>query len=102
MKEVDNSLYRPTINVGAGKVKQALWYFTNIFFLKNSLVVFSGLKIFLLKLFGGRVGKGVVIKPGVNIKYPWKLSLGSNSWIGENVWIDNLSEVVIGKNKNVS
>lgn len=102
MREVDNSLYRTTINVGAGKVKQVLWYFINIFFIKNSLIVFSGFKIFLLRLFGASIGKGVVIKPGVNIKYPWKLSIGNNSWVGESVWIDNLSDVFIGKNVTLS
>jgi putative colanic acid biosynthesis acetyltransferase WcaF len=52
----------------------------------------------LLKLFGAKIGKGVLIKPKVNIKYPWKLSIGDYTWIGENVWIDNLAEVNIGKN----
>ena len=102
MKQVDNSIYKTTIEIGAGKVKRLLWYFMNVFFFKNTLNIFSGLKVSLLKLFGARVGKGVVIKPGVNIKYPWKLSIGNNSWIGESVWIDNLSEVIIGKNVTLS
>ncbi|HNU59950.1 MAG TPA: colanic acid biosynthesis acetyltransferase WcaF, partial [Aquaticitalea sp.] len=34
----------------------------------------------------------------VNIKYPWKLQVGNNCWIGENVWIDNLGLVIIGDN----
>src|SRR5690606_30573777 len=33
-----------------------------------------------------------------NIKYPWKLEIGDYTWIGEEVWIDNLEKVVIGKN----
>jgi putative colanic acid biosynthesis acetyltransferase WcaF len=53
-------------------------------------------------LFGCSLGKGVVIKPNVNIKYPWKLSLGSNIWIGERVWIDNLDNVTIGNNVCIS
>jgi len=58
----------------------------------------SGWRVALLKLFGADLGQGVVIKPHVNIKFPWKLSIGDNSWIGERVWIDNLAEVHIGKN----
>lgn len=42
------------------------------------------------------MGKRVVIKPHVRIKYPWKLTIGDYSWIGEGVWIDNLAEVNIG------
>ena len=44
----------------------------------------------------------MVIKPGVNIKYPWHLTIGDNSWIGENVWIDNLADVRIGQNCCIS
>jgi putative colanic acid biosynthesis acetyltransferase WcaF len=48
------------------------------------------------------VGKGVIIKPRVNIKYPWKLTIGNQVWIGENVWIDNLGLVSIGNNVCIS
>ena len=56
----------------------------------------NGLKTRLLRLFGARVGKGVVIKPCVNIKYPWRLTIGDHAWLGEQAWIDNLADVVIG------
>lgn len=64
--------------------------------------MFSGLKVALLKLFGAKLGQGVVIKPAVNIKYPWKLQIGDHSWIGEEAWIDNLSDVIIGRNVTIS
>jgi putative colanic acid biosynthesis acetyltransferase WcaF len=68
----------------------------------NPLNPFSGLKVFLLRLFGAKVGKGVVIKPNVNIKYPWLLEIGDYTWIGERAWIDNLAQVKIGKNCCIS
>ncbi len=43
-----------------------------------------------------------VIKPKVNIKYPWFLILGDYVWIGEKVWIDNLAQVTIGSNVCIS
>lgn len=52
----------------------------------------------ILRLFGANIGSSVVIKPKVNIKYPWKLSIGNHCWIGESVWIDNLDEVIIEDN----
>lgn len=88
--------------IGRNKISQLFWYITNVLFFINPLNPISSLKIMFLKLFGAKIGKGVVIKPGVNIKYPWKLSIGNFSWIGENVWIDNLSEVVIGDNTVLS
>ena len=101
-KTVSNASYRTTIDVGASKMKQVCWYFINIIFFKNSFVVFSSLKTGLLKAFGAKIGKGVLIKPSVNIKYPWKLQVGDHVWIGESVWIDNLSDVVMGSNITIS
>ena len=102
LKKVNNASYKTTIDIGAGKLKQFAWYFTNILFLKNSFNISSGIKTFLLKLFGAKIGKGVIIKPSVNIKYPWKLQIGNNVWIGEEVWIDNLSNVLIGDSVTLS
>jgi len=101
-KQVSNALYEVTINIGASKLKQVTWYFINILFFKNTFNVSSSLKVFLLKAFGAKVGNGVVIKPPVNIKYPWKLKLGNNCWIGEGVWIDNLSDVIISDDVTLS
>ncbi len=53
-------------------------------------------------MFGAKVGKGVVIKPGVNIKYPWNLTIGDHVWIGENVWLDSLGKINIGANACLS
>ncbi len=94
LSKYDNSWYSPK----ASGIKRLFWYFTNVVFFINPINPFSGLKVFLLKLFGAKVGKGVVIKPSVNIKYPWLLEIGDTSWIGEKVWIDNLVKVEIGSN----
>lgn len=96
----NNDWYKKEI--GASALKRAAWYYTNAFFFMNHCNPSSGLKIFLLKLFGARIGTGVLIKPGVNIKYPWKLAIGNNSWVGEKVWIDNLAMVTIGDNVCIS
>lgn len=101
-KKVNNKLYQPTLQIGAGILKRACWYFVNVLILKNSLFPINGLKIYLLKLFGAEIGEGVVIKPNVNIKFPWKLTIGDYCWIGEDVWIDNLSEIRIGKSVTIS
>ncbi|CAN5601530.1 putative colanic acid biosynthesis acetyltransferase [soil metagenome] len=94
LSSYNNSWYK----TGAGSVKMALWYFVNVLFFINPLNPISTLKVFLLRLFGAKIGKGVVIKPTVNIKYPWLLEIGDQVWIGEKVWIDNLALVRIGNN----
>lgn len=98
LSSFDNSWYNP----GRGAVVRALWYVVNACFLNSYLFPFSGLKIILLRLFGAKIGKACVIKPKVNIKYPWRLTIGSNVWVGEEVWIDNLDQVTIGNNVCIS
>lgn len=83
-------------------LKIILWYFVNALFVRASWNPFMGIKIFFLKLFGAKIGKGLVIKNNVNIKFPWKLTLGNHVWLGENAWIDNLDEVIIGNNVCIS
>lgn len=56
----------------------------------------SGWRRQLLRVFGARIGTGVVIKPRVRVKFPWRLTVGDHSWIGESVWIDNLAQVTVG------
>jgi len=94
----NNLWYKP----GANILIRTLWYYTNIIFFKNSFNISSFTKVYLLKLFGAKIGKNITIKPSVNIKYPWNLEIGNNVWIGENVWIDNLTKVTIGNNVCIS
>ena len=53
-------------------------------------------------MFGATIGEGVVFKPSINIKYPWKLTIDDYAWIGERVWIDNIEPVYIGKSACLS
>jgi len=85
-----------------GFVIRGLWFLVNILFFKSYIFPFYGFKRFLLRLFGAKVEKGVIIKPNVNIKYPWLLSIGSYTWIGESSWIDNLVQVQIGAHVCIS
>ena len=91
LDQFDNSDYRP----GPWLVR-VLWVLVSGLFFQTWFPWPSALKRTFLRLFGGNVGRGVVLKPRVTIKYPWKLSVGDHCWIGENVWIDNLGQVTIG------
>lgn len=92
LQKFNNSWYRP-----GSAIKRVCWYFVQVTFFHSSFP-FNGFKIQMLRLFGANVGRGVVVKPHVRIKYPWKLVIGNHVWIGEDVWIDNLANVVIGDN----
>lgn len=92
LSRYDNTWYNP----GGSSFKRFIWYFANILFIKNHWNPVNSIKVSVLRFFGAKIGKGVVIKPGVNVKYPWLLTIGDYSWIGEDVWIDNLAQVTIG------
>lgn len=97
LSSFNNDWYKP-----GSKLKRAVWYCFNAFFILNPMNPFGGLKKFVLKIFGAKIGKGVVLKQRINIKYPWMLEIGDHSWIGEGVWIDNLALVKIGAHCCVS
>jgi putative colanic acid biosynthesis acetyltransferase WcaF len=75
---------------------RCLWYVVSQVVFESGWIPLSLPKAWLLRLFGARVGRGLVIKPGVRIKHPWRLELGDHCWIGQSVWIDNLTDVRIG------
>lgn len=97
LSKYDSSWYNP----GSIFLRTA-WYITNRIFFNTYFFWPNNLKLILLSLFKAKLGRNIIIKPKVNIKYPWFLKLGDNIWIGENVWIDNLVNVDIKNNVCIS
>lgn len=94
LRSFDNSWYSP----GRSLPVRLAWLAANRAFLQTWFPWPSRLKSHLLRAFGATVGPGVVFKNRINIKYPWNLSIGEDSWIGEGVWIDSLARVSVGAN----
>ncbi|MER8798847.1 WcaF family extracellular polysaccharide biosynthesis acetyltransferase [Mesorhizobium sp. M0984] len=86
---------------GRSAVVETIWLIVSAA-LVSSFVPGSTHRRIILRWFGGSIGTGVVIKPGVKIKFPWKLIIGQDCWLGEGVWIDNVEPVVIGSNTCIS
>jgi putative colanic acid biosynthesis acetyltransferase WcaF len=80
---------------------EALWLLVQALLVRSWLPG-TAHRAFLLRLFGGEIGRGVTLKPGLRVKFPWRLRVGNFSWLGEDCWIDNLAPVVIGNNVCVS
>lgn len=102
MNKTDLSQYRNDDYHPGPALKRGLWYLTSMVFFQTAIPWPSAMKRTLLRAFGARVGRGVVIKPVVQIKYPWFLTVGDHVWLGERVWIDNLAEVTIGSHACLS
>lgn len=97
LSRFDNRWYRP-----GSPLRRIAWFVCGRIFVNTYLPFPVVIKVSILKLFGARIADNVMIKPKVNIKYPWFLSVGRNAWIGECVWIDNLAPVHIGANSCLS
>jgi putative colanic acid biosynthesis acetyltransferase WcaF len=79
---------------GRSALVQALWVATqHLVFYKWWLP--PRLRPPLLRAFGAQIGHNVFIRHRVRVLWPWKLSIGNDCWIGEDVWLLNLEDIVI-------
>lgn len=94
LSEFNNASFRR----GAPKLKEGLWWLVRSFLFATSFPLPSSWKVAALRVFGAEVGEGVVIRSRVNITFPWKLKVGDDVWIGDEVMILSLAEVRIASN----
>jgi putative colanic acid biosynthesis acetyltransferase WcaF len=78
------------------------WALCELLCVTNPLQISSSVRVRVLRLFGAQIGRGVIMRPRVRVKFPWKLSIGARSWIGEGVWIHNQDRLYIGSDVVVS
>lgn len=89
LRRYDNSWYSP----GRSLLSRSVWMFLALPLFRSTWFASSAARSALLRLFGASVGARVVFRQGVTIKYPWHLVVADDCWIGEGVWIDNLTTV---------
>lgn len=91
-------LYKTPVNwhPGASGVVQTLWFCLGSPLLSLRWLPGSYWRIHLLRAFGARVGDGCRLKPGLRVKFPWRLQIGQHCWLAEGAWIDNLASVCLG------
>src|SRR4051812_41816119 len=77
---------------------EGLWMIAKCLFFLNPVPWPSGLRVALLRAFGARVGDGVVVRAGANVTFPWRLSVGDDVWIGEEVLLLSLAPVTLESN----
>ena len=80
---------------GKSKTTQAIWFAVqNLIFIKWWLP--KSLRPVLLRMFGAKIGSNAFIRHKVRILWPWKLEIGNDCWLGEDLWILNLEDIKIG------
>lgn len=83
---------------GKSKIVVQLWWIIQDTLFAWSPHIFYGWRRFILRLFGAKIGKGVLIRSTVKITYPWNIEIGDNSWIGEDNVLYSLGKITIGNN----
>lgn len=81
---------------GRSRSVLALWLVVELLLVTNPLQISSSLRARALRIFGAQIGRGVILRPRVRVKFPWNLRIGDRSWIGEGAWIHNQDQVDIG------
>ncbi len=87
---------------GAPRWKEAVWILVRFLFFQNAFPWPSPLRCAVLRAFGAKIGRSVVIRANVNISFPWRLTIGDHVWIGEDVGILTLAPVTIESNVCIS
>jgi putative colanic acid biosynthesis acetyltransferase WcaF len=81
---------------GASALKRTLWFCMGAPLLAARWLPGSTWRVLLLRGFGAQIGGGCRIKPGLRVKFPWRLQVGEACWLAEDAWIDNLAPVRLG------
>jgi len=85
------------------KFRRALWQFTWCFlFFPTPDTGFRWWRIFLLRLFGAKIGKGCKVQSTVRIWAPWNLLMGNYACLASQVDCYNVSQVSLGDYSTVS
>lgn len=79
-----------------------LWWFVHATLFSLSPQFCYSWRAFLLRLFGADIGKSVIVRPSVEITYPWNIKIGDFSWVGDNVVLYSLGKIVVGSNSVIS
>lgn len=98
LDQYDNSDYHR----GCSFFKEVLWVLVRSVLFASWISLPSFIKVTALRLFGAKVGCGVVIRGRVNITMPWRVSIGDHVWIGDEVFILSLEQVTIGSHVCIS
>jgi putative colanic acid biosynthesis acetyltransferase WcaF len=84
------------------KLYRLLWAVFSFLFFRWSPWFLFGWRRYILRLFGARIGRNVVVYPSVKIWAPCNLIIGDNSCLSHNVDCYNQGIIRIGKNSVVS
>jgi len=87
---------------GRGKVFVFLWFLCQETLFRFSPLPCYGFRRWLLKVFGCKLGKQVIVHPRARLHFPWRIEIGDYSWIGDDAWLYSVAPIKIGEQTIIS
>jgi putative colanic acid biosynthesis acetyltransferase WcaF len=79
-----------------------LWWLFDALFVRPTPQALYAWRRFAWRLFGAKVGRNVLIRPGARVTFPWKVEIGDYCWIGDNATLYSVAPITIGEHSVVS
>jgi putative colanic acid biosynthesis acetyltransferase WcaF len=87
---------------GRSALAVQLWWLVQATLFRGSPQIAYGFRRWLLRCFGAKIGTNAVIRPSATVTYPWKVTIGDYSWIGDDVVLYSIGAITIGDHAVVS
>ena len=85
------------------KCKRFVWNFCCFFFFRPFALPFlNKWRIFILRIFGAKIGKGSIVYASSKIWAPWNLEIGCRTCIGPYTIIYNPGKIILGNKVAIS
>jgi putative colanic acid biosynthesis acetyltransferase WcaF len=95
-QQLDRYRTPPDWHPGESLLVRTLWFCAGAPLLSARWLPGSAWRVALLRAFGARIGSGCRLKPGLRVKFPWRLQVGRACWLAEDAWLDNLAPITLG------
>jgi putative colanic acid biosynthesis acetyltransferase WcaF len=84
------------------KIGRLAWYLVQATLFRSSIHNAYRWRVWLLRLFGAKLGRNVRIRRTVRVEIPWNLEIGEGSSVGDFAILYSLGLIALGKNVTIS
>jgi len=79
-----------------------LWWIFDALLVRSTPQALYSWRRLAWQLFGAKIGRNALIRPGVRVLFPWKVVIGEHCWIGDNAVLYNVETITIEEHSVVS
>ncbi|MGC1305618.1 MAG: WcaF family extracellular polysaccharide biosynthesis acetyltransferase [Phormidesmis sp.] len=94
--------HQPGYEAGGSRLAMMVWWLVQATVFPLTLHTAHGIRCWLLRRFGAKVGQHVIIRPTARFTYPWNIEIGDHSWIGDDAVLYSLAPIKLGRHCVIS